>query len=158
MPEVMELFNAAVSDHPDVRYGCVASAAPAPGKRRLLRAVVSPLSALGLAVYTTVHGVSSRADGRYPYATPDAQQRQMLELAFGRTPSPSTVDGIVPTLSMLWRELLWCGDADHLDVVGHFDDARATPPHVDWLSSGAHFSRRAFGSMNDAVCRFMLHA
>ena len=30
MPEVSELFNAAVLDNPEVRYGCVATAAPAP--------------------------------------------------------------------------------------------------------------------------------
>lgn len=158
MPEVMELFNAAVPDHHEVRYGCVATAAPPPGPRRVLRAVVSPLSALGLAVYATVYGIASRVDVAYPYAVPNSQQRGILELGFGRLPTPSMVDGIVPTLSMLWGELLWCGDADHLDAVGHFHEPRTSRPHVDWLASGAHFKRREFQSMVDAIARFMLRA
>ncbi len=156
MPEVMELFDAAVDDNPAVRYGCVASAAPPPRPRRLLGVVTNPLSALGLAVYTTVYGVTSRADARYPYAAPDEQQERMLSLGFGRSIRPETVDGIVPTLSMLHRELLWCGDADHLDVVGHFEDGGLPRAHVDWLASGARFNRRDFGVMIDAISRFML--
>ncbi|MGD8862930.1 MAG: triacylglycerol lipase [Myxococcales bacterium] len=156
MPEVMELFNAAVDDNPDVRYGCVATAAPPPRKRRVLRAIVSPISALGLAVYTTVHGVSSYDDPRYPYANPTAQQRRLLHLGLGREVSPGTVDGIVPTLSMLWGELLWCGAADHLDVVGHFRDGGLPRTHSDWLGSGAGFDRRDFGAMVDAITGFML--
>lgn len=156
MPEVMELFNAAVDDNPAVRYGCVASAAPPPRKRRFLGAIANPPSALGLAVYTTVHGVTSRADARYPYATPDAQQQRMLGLSLGPLPRPETVDGIVPTLSMLHGELLWCGAGDHLDIVGHFGDGGLPRTHVDWLASGAHFNRREFGAMVDAITRFML--
>lgn len=156
MPEVMELFNAAVSDHPDVRYGCVATAAPAPGPRRVLGAVRNPFSAMSLAVYSTVYGVSSRADSRYPYARPDDRQRLKLQAGLGRVPTPATVDGIVPTLSMLWRELLWCGRADHLDVVGHFRDRRRPALHVDWLRSHAGFGRGEFHAMADAIATFML--
>ncbi|MDH5671762.1 MAG: hypothetical protein OEZ06_06405 [Myxococcales bacterium] len=156
MPEVMELFNAAVHDNPDVRYGCIAAASPPPGPRRLLRAVTSPLAALQLAVYTTVYGVTSRADARYPYAKPDAEQARLLSLGLGREVEPEMVDGIVPTLSMLWRELLWCGQADHLDLVGHFADGARPRVHVDWLDSGARFNRREFGTMLDALTSFMM--
>lgn len=156
MPEVMELFNAAVVDNPEVRYGCVASAAPPPRPRRLLGVVTNPLSALGLAVYTTVYGVTSRADARYPYAEPDDQQERMIGLGFNRDLRPETVDGIVPTLSMLHGELLWCGEGDHLDIVGHFGDGGLPRTHVDWLASGARFNRREFGAMIDAITRFAL--
>jgi hypothetical protein len=143
MPEVMELFNAAVPDNPDARYACVATVAPAPGPRRVLSLVRAPFGALSLAVYSTVYGVASRADSRYPYAA-----------ALGRSPRPEMVDGIVPTLSMLWGELIWCGQADHLDVVGHFDDRGLPRTHVDWLASGAHFTRSDFASMLDAITAF----
>jgi hypothetical protein len=57
---------------------------------------------------------------------------------------------------MLWGELIWCGPGDHLDVVGHFEDDRKPPAHVDWLHSGAHFRRREFAAMVDAICAFLL--
>ena len=156
MPEVMDMFNAAVRDSDSVRYACVASAAPPPGPRRLLSAVTSPYQALQLAVYSTVYGVASRADPRYPYSAVDAELRSQLRHRIGRVPTSETVDGIVPTLSMLWRELIWCGEADHLDVVGHFEDNGLPRQHVDWLGSGAGFNRRQFGDMLDAIARFQL--
>jgi triacylglycerol esterase/lipase EstA (alpha/beta hydrolase family) len=155
MPEVMELFNAAVKDNPAVRYGCIASAGPPPGARRVFSAMLSPVAALQLAVYTTVYGVASHGSDRYPYATPTPSQSARLSERLGTIGSRS-VDGIVPTLSMLWGELVWCGHADHLDVVGHFADARSEEPHVDWLASGAHFRPPDFAAMSDALCGFLL--
>jgi triacylglycerol lipase len=156
MPEVAELFNAAVEDNPAVRYGCVATAAPPPGPRRVVSAIVSPMRAVQLGVYTTLYGVSSYARERYPYATPTTAQASMLARGFGRHIGPDDVDGVVPTLSMIWGELVWCGPADHLDVVGHFEDDLPEHRHVDWLHSGAHFRRRDFAAMVDAVCAFLL--
>jgi hypothetical protein len=156
MPEVSELFNVAVLDAPGVRYGSVATAAPPPRARRLFRAMRSPLAALQLAAYTTLYGVASRASVRYPYALPDPGQRRALSLSLGRPVTPEDVDGVVPTLSMLWGELVWCGAADHLDGVGHFRDDGRPRHHVDWLDSGAHFGRASFEAMADAVCRFLL--
>ena len=156
MPEVSELFNAAVEDHPGVRYGCVVTAAPPPGPRRVFRAVVSPVRAAQLAAYTTLYGVASHARDRYPYAKPTPSQASALARGFGHHVTPDHVDGVVPTLSMLWGEVVWCGAADHLDVVGHFEDDRTPQAHVDWLHSGAHFRRRDFMAMADAVCGFLL--
>jgi hypothetical protein len=156
MPEVSELFNAAVENRDGARYGCVATAAPGPGPRRFLGAILSPMRALQLALYTTLYGVASYSRELYPYAAPTPQQASALAHAFGRHVDPSDADGVVPTLSMLWGELIWCGPGDHLDVVGHFQDDRQPPAHVDWLHSGAHFRRREFAAMVDAICAFML--
>lgn len=156
MPEVMELFNATVLDAPGVRYGSIVTAAPAPGTRRLMAALGRPVSAFHLAVYSTVYGFASRAAERYPYASLSAEQAQAFRAA-ELAPTTATVDGIVPTLSMLWGELIWCGAADHLDIVGHFGDTGQTPRlHVDWLQSGANFRRAEFGAMADALTRFLL--
>ena len=154
MPEVMELFNAAVEDNPNVRYGCVVSAAPPPAARDVPAALFANL-ALQLGVYATVYGVASRDVSRYPYGTPTPEQAAWLERKIGPV-TPGWVDGIVPTLSMLWGELLWCGKADHLDIVGHFADDEDPPEHRDWLSSGAHFRRAQFAELCDALCEFML--
>jgi hypothetical protein len=156
MPDVADLFNATVVDRPGVRYGCVASSAPPPRPRSVLNAVLSPLSALHLAVYTTLHGVTSRADRRYEHAIPTEQQLRGLAAGLGREVTPEHVDGVVPTLSMLWGELLHCSAADHLDVVGHFGDVRPHREHVDWLRSGAHFGRTEFSAMVGAICEFLL--
>lgn len=157
MPEVMELFNATVADATTVRYGCLVSVAPAPGPRRLLATVGSPLRALHLVLYSSVYGFASRAAARYPYASLNAEQQKALSAVFTTELGAHTVDGIVPTLSMLWGELIWCGYADHLDIVGHFGDYGATPRrHVDWLESGAKFSRRDFAMAADALAAFLL--
>jgi triacylglycerol lipase len=157
MPEVMELFNATVGDHPDVRYGSIASVAPLPGPRRVLSAVGRPISALHLAVYSSVYGFASRAAARYPYATLDDAQRARLGAALAAELRPSSVDGIVPTLSMVWGELIACVRADHLDIVGHFGDHGHEPrQHVDWLQSGAGFTRAAFAGVADALAEFLL--
>jgi hypothetical protein len=159
MPEVMELFNATVSDDPNVRYGCIASVAPLPGPRRILSAIGRPLSAFHLAVYSTVYGFASRAAARYPYGVPDEAQQRALSAARLGEIRGSSVDGIVPTLSMLWGELIYCGHADHLDIVGHFGDRGRKPrEHVDWLQSGANFERDDFARMADALAAFLLQS
>jgi hypothetical protein len=156
MPEVMELFNASVTDRPGVRYASAFSAAPAPGPRRAAGLLLNPLGALSFAIYTTVYGFSALYDLRYPYATPTPAQALCLEQGLGKPATPTMVDGIVPTLSMLWGEPLWCGRADHLDVVGHFADDSQPPQHVDWLSSNARFRNGHFATMLDAIAGFML--
>jgi len=156
MPEVSELFNASVIDDPDTRYACVATAAPPPGPRRVVQAVLSPFRAMQLAAYTTLYSVASHARDRYPYATPTREQASALARGFGRHVQTDDVDGVVPTLSMLWGELIWCGAADHLDVVGHFQDDAKPQSHVDWLHSGANFRRREFHAMVDAICAYVL--
>ena len=60
------------------------------------------------------------------------------------TPDLRTNDGIVPTLSQLWGEVICAVTADHHDVIGHFDDPEHDPPHYDWISSGSGFSRNDF--------------
>lgn len=155
-PEAMDLFNAATENCDGVRYGCLASAAPAPTPMRFASRVRSPYAAFSAAIYTTLYTVAARVHEGYPYATPDTDAARMIEIATGKPPDPRLSDGIVPSLSMLWGKLLWFGRGDHLDVVGHFhDDARPTL-HTDWLSCGASFDRPRFAAEMDAVARFLL--
>jgi hypothetical protein len=65
---------------------------------------------------------------------------------------------------MLHGNLIWAGEADHLDVLGHFaddedDGVERTPghsPHRDWITSGARFSRKRFNALLDALASFQL--
>jgi hypothetical protein len=87
---------------------------------------------------------------------PTTQQVEKLAAIWPNGLLADEADGIVPTLSMLWGELLYCGAADHLDIVGHFADGPEPHLHVDWMRSGANFDRRGFHGMVDALCEFML--
>ena len=53
-------------------------------------------------------------------------------------------------------EVVWAGEADHLDVLGHFDD-EATG-HADWMTSGSGFDRARFGALVDAIFDGMMRA
>ena len=154
-PESMDIFNAAVTDAPSVRYGCIASCAPTPNPLRLASKIRSPYAAMSATLYTTLHTMASRISATYPSPEPSAQHAAKLFDGVGRVARPGFNDGIVPMHSMLWGDLLWSGVADHLDIVGHFKGGRASQ-HTDWLTSGASFSEREFGSAIGALARHLL--
>jgi hypothetical protein len=124
-PEAMDLFQAGVEDRPDVTYQCVCAMAPAPSAARLARAMLSPWRAVSSTLFTTLYGITSRGDERYPCAGPDDQA---LARALGTLPSLRANDGVVPVRSQVWGRVAWAGAGDHLDVLGHF--AGAPPPNA----------------------------
>jgi hypothetical protein len=156
MPEAIDLLNAAAEDHPDVRYGCLISAAPAPTEMRFLKRLISPYAATTAAIYSTLYHVTAKSSKVYPYATPTAEQLDQFRWSFGYPIDGRSNDGIVPTLSMLWGSLIWAGEADHLDILGHFHDDERPAIHVDWMTSGAHLTRSRFGQAMNALTQFLL--
>jgi triacylglycerol lipase len=158
MPETMDLFNAAVLDNPDLRYGCVVSASPAPTTIKAFRSVRSPYAALTATIYTTLHSITSGSDRRYPYASESGDIESAIAAGIGRRMTARDSDGVVPTLSMIWGDLLWAGPGDHLDVVGHFRDDQRPAVHSDWMTTGAQFNRKRFGAMVDALATRLLSA
>ncbi len=157
MPEAMDLFNASTEGDPRVRFGCVASAAPTPRSMRLARRIRSPYAAFTAAIYSTLYQFASKVPDVYPYARPSERELALLRSGIDHDIVDTTNDGIVPTLSMLHGELIWAGEADHLDVLGHFTDDEATKsPHRDWITSGARFSRKRFHALLDAIAKFQL--
>ena len=155
MPEAMDLFNAATVDADHVRYGCVATASPLPSTIRLGARFRSPYAALTAAMYSTLYRFTAQHHEMYPYARPTGQQTEMLATGIGDVTDRHN-DGVVPTLSMLWGKLLWCGEGDHLDILGHFRDDVRPRVHKDWITSDARFTRRRFGELMDAVVDFEL--
>lgn len=165
MPEAVDLFNAATEADPGVRFGCVASAAPPPRSMRFAKRIRSPYAAFTAAFYSTLYQFASKVPDVYPYARPNERELSLLRTGIDHEIGDSANDGIVPTLSMLHGTLIWAGEADHLDVLGHFaddhadDSPNADPsPHRDWITSGARFSRKRFNALLDAVAAFQLQS
>lgn len=156
MPEAMDLFNAATSVAPGVRFGSVISAAPPPRSMRFARRIWSPYAAFTAAIYSTLYQFSSQESAVYPYARPTARETELLRIGVDTEVNGGSNDGIVPTLSMLWGELLWAGEADHLDILGHFHDDQKPKAHLDWVTSGARFTRQRFGAVLDEIVKFAL--
>jgi triacylglycerol esterase/lipase EstA (alpha/beta hydrolase family) len=154
-PESMDIFNAGVENNPNLRYGCVATRMPPPGPVRLLKNLRSPVNALSAAVFSTLYVGAGRTSKIYPPPGPTPEVRKYLELKLGRELDNSLNDGLVPTTSMIWGDVLWAGTADHLDVLGHFHGDRDSK-HTDWLVSGAGFREDDFDEVMDAVAEFQL--
>jgi len=160
-PEAMELYYANVRDRPGVLYQCTASMAPPPSPLAWVRALASPWATLSSTIFTTLWGLTSRYDERYPCRAQPAGEEveSALARAFGRPPSARANDGVVPLRSQLWGRVLWAGFADHLDILGHFDGGprpEGEPSHVDWLRSGAAFDRQRFVAMTRAIAAGMI--
>lgn len=154
-PESMDIFNAGIEDNPNVRYGCVVTRMPPPGPVRLLRDLRSPASALSALIFSTLYVGAGRTSKVYPPPNPAPEVRQYLEEALGRTLDNSLNDGLVPTGSMIWGDVVWGGTADHLDILGHFHGDRDSA-HTDWMVSGAGFREEDFDEVMDAVADFQL--
>jgi len=153
-PDNMEVFDASVADRPGVNYGCVTTMGRKPGIRTVLRAGVDPYAQLTHGLYATLHSLSTRFPrSRRPALDPS--YRIPLLRYYPKHPDLQSSDGVVPTLSQLHGELVYGARADHLDVIGHFDDPEHFPPHYDWLASGSGFRRADFDRLWDAVMDFV---
>jgi hypothetical protein len=142
-PAGMDVFAASTYDRPGVRYGCVVSRAWPPGVRSTLRAGLAPYAQATHALYAALYRLASRTP-RLHAAPVTKEQAAALARGYGRRTDRKANDGMVPSLSQLHGEVIHAAWADHLDVIGHFDEPRHVPPHLDWLASGTGFTRRHF--------------
>jgi hypothetical protein len=154
-PESMDLFDAIVRERPGVRYGCVVTRSRPPSVGTTLAAGLDPGAQAIHAIYAAIYRASAQTS---PSSLPpaDVAQRRALRRAFGKLPGAHANDGIVPTRSQVHGRVIAAVRADHLDVIGHFDDARGDPPHYDWLTTGTGFSRKHFESVWGRVLDFSL--
>jgi len=153
-PGGIDLLNAATEDRPGVKYGSVVMRSLKPGWKTTRSIGFDPYRQASHLLYRFLYGLSGDRVSRYP--TPSPQQASALVDAYGDVPSADQNDGIVPTRSQLWGELVYAAEGDHLDVCGHFYDPDHEPPHYDWLATGTGFDRPAFESLWSAVTDFML--
>jgi hypothetical protein len=155
-PAGMELFNASTEDRPGLPYGCVVTQSRPPGLRSLWAAGLSPYAQATHAFFVGLYRLSSRMPRgwlpRLDHAAVGALRR-----AYGRVPSTTANDGIVPTLSQVRGAVLHAAWADHHDVLGHFNAPTHVPPHFDWVASGSGFDRRRFEALWEDVAAFLAH-
>jgi hypothetical protein len=156
-PAAIDVFNASTQDRAGVRYGSVVTRTRPPNLRSFLSAGFSPSAHASHTLYVCLGQLAARVPAdRLPVLTPD--QRQALIQFFGAEPGRRANDGMVPTLSQVWGEVLVGAWADHLDVIGHFADPAQIPPHYDWLTSGSGFSRADFLRTWSTVASFIARA
>jgi triacylglycerol lipase len=153
-PEGIDVFNAATGDRPGVRYGSVISYARPPGALSVASVGLDPYGQATHALFAALYRLASRMSADHLPSLED-RQLEVLFTLFGIVPGAEANDGVVPTLSQIWGEIVHATRADHLDVLGHFGDARREPPHYDWLSSGSGFGRTDFEWLWTDVARFI---
>jgi hypothetical protein len=156
-PESMDLFSMSVEDNPDILYQSTASFAPSPGVRHWARSLASPWTSPSATIFTTLYQLTARQDRMYPCEPPTGDWDRVLIQQLGQVPPAGANDGVVPFRSQLWGRLVWAGQGDHLDVVGHFAGT-GNGGHVDWMSSGAKFTQQRFGALVDSIARGILAA
>ncbi|MBK8011822.1 MAG: triacylglycerol lipase [Deltaproteobacteria bacterium] len=155
LPENMEVFNASVADRQGVYYGSVVARGRRPGLTSTLSAGLDPYAQTTHALYTGLWTMSSLLPPRF---VRDLSTRQisMLTAAFEEQPTSAESDGVVPTLSQPYGEVIGCASADHLDLIGHFEDSVSDPPHYDWLASGSGFRRAEFERLWSTVANALV--
>ena len=155
-PEAMEVFNACTRLRPGVRAGSVVTRARPPSVASTLAVGLDPAAHATLALYAALHRLARLPPDRVPPL--DDAQADVLRTAFGTVPDAAANDGMVPTRSQAWGEIILAVQADHLDVVGHFGDPAHDPPHIDWITTGSGCNTARFEELWAAVVDFMLAA
>jgi triacylglycerol lipase len=160
MPESMEVFAATVRERAGVRYGSVVTRGAPPGVRSTLSTGLDPGAQAMHAIYQALYRIAARTPkpkGRsVPITSWTAGQRRALRGAYRSLPPATANDGIVPTRSQVFGEVIRAIDADHLDVIGHYSDPGDQPPHYDWLTTGSGCDRERFESTWQAIVGFLL--
>jgi triacylglycerol lipase len=153
-PAGCDLLNAGTADPDSLRYGSIVCRARPPRISDLLTLTRDPYTRSMHVLYAMLHRLAGFArTARLPEPVPE--QRRVLEQAFGKYPKPSWSDGIVPTLSQVWGEVIHASNADHLDVVGHYGSLRSSQSTSDWLPSNSGFDDAAFDALWSAVASFI---
>jgi hypothetical protein len=154
-PEGMHLYNAAVSDRPSTKYSCVITAAPAPSLASFTSLLVrSPRAAGSHLLFAVLYALASHQHSHYPYPSPAEREASAIQKKIPFKLGPGTNDGIAPTLSQIYGQVLGVEIADHLDVIGQFADA-GEEPYTDWMESGANFNERDFIRVWDRIANLI---
>lgn len=145
-PAAVELLKMTLRLPEHVALGSVVAAAPRPGVGSLLEQGFSPANHTSHLVFASLRRMAGNLDARYQAALPDQHRERLADLD-PVLAAEGASDGMVPTISQIHGELITGVVADHLDVLGHFEDRSLEPPHYDWMVSGAGFRQPAFEAL-----------
>ena len=149
-PDAVDLLNSATADPEGIRYGSVVTRASSPGLRSM-RVIGRDIYAQALhGLFAALFALTGRAKD-WPLLPAHARALQEI---YGDLPPPRANDGIVPTRSQVWGEVIGGVRGDHLDVVGHYR-TRREGFSSDWLPSSSGFADEDFDAVWDAVARFI---
>ena len=155
--QACDVLNAATANPPHVRCASVVTRAPRPSARALMRFRHDIYAQTTYAAYAAVHRLTSRTENLRPELL-RANQLEALRQIYGEIPNPRDNDGIVPTLSQVWGEVL-CGEtADHLDGIGHFGVHEPGQAKGDWLPSDSGFDTQRFRALWRRVAEYIAAA
>lgn len=152
-PAGCDLLNACTAD-PAVHYGSVVARARRPTFRTLLRSLRDLYAQIVYPVFAALHFIAARGEG-LP-ALPSSQQADALARAYGDVPGKRDSDGIVPTLSQVWGDIIHAATADHLDVVGQYGRADETSWGGDWIPSYSGFTSEQFAALWSDVASYVM--
>jgi hypothetical protein len=152
-PAGMEAFNATTFDRPGVRYGSVVTCARPPGLRTSWTVGLSPFRQATHLLFAAFHHITAGMPPT-PFGLTPAQG-SALARAYDRLPTLRDNDGMVPTLSQVWGDVVHAAWGDHLDAIGHFYLPTHVPPHYDWLNSGQNFTLDEFERIWNDVARYL---
>jgi hypothetical protein len=153
-PDSLDLFNATTADPRGIAYGSVITRARRPNLRRALVHAYDPYAQGLHLMFCLLWLLTSRSDERY-LPTLNGPQRAKLGAGFGELPDLADNDGMAPTLSQIWGEIVHVTQADHLDVMGQYGAGGVDGVHADWLPSGSGFDAERFRALWQAVAAFV---
>lgn len=153
-PSGMNLFNAAVSKHEHTRYGCALTRAAPPRLRTILHYKHNVYAQALHGLYGVMWQLASHSR---PEDLPPLldEERWAIEEGYGELPDLRANDGIVPTMSQVFGEVIHCADADHLDVVGHYGAESPDRIMADWLPTQGTFGDDEFRALWYDVAAFI---
>lgn len=145
--EGMDMGDALLLDRKGVRYGSIITGTNKPTD---MIATSDFLMWWTTLFFRAARFLVSRKNDDYDYITEDLEKEMRKFYCVDRIDHPEvgnleindeTSDGIVPTLSQPYGEVLGIFESDHLDCVGHFPHYRENgKPVSGWVRSGAGFN------------------
>jgi pimeloyl-ACP methyl ester carboxylesterase len=150
-PAGCDLINACTAD-PKIAYASVVARAEPPTFRNAWRSLRDLYAQLMFPVYALLYRLARRGRLLAP-ALSEAQTEQLTR--YGALPERADSDGLVPTLSQVWGQVLYFAEADHLDVVGQYGVSTAAAATGDFIPSFSAFGPAEFAELWRRVARFV---